>query len=306
VRPLPTNGASSAAAVATMERAEAPVKLVACPVCHTQYDVSHLLAAQLTCGCGETIENRAPNAVDAVIARCGSCGALVQPDARSCTYCDSAIVRDLDKLSLICPECFARNADQSRFCVACGVGFSPQPLPSEVRELPCPACDTRMPPSQVAGIAVNECPGCHGLWVSGDHFDALVKRAAQRSAERSPTAEAPRHARGNPLERAVRYRRCPECDQFMLRSNYKRSSGVILDECRTHGTWLDADELEQVAGFILAGGRTSPMLEAEHEAAERDAAAAFARARIEKRTEEQLFTGTRRRSLLDLFLDVLN
>ena len=33
--------ASSAAAVATMERAEAPVQLVACPVCHTQYDVSH-------------------------------------------------------------------------------------------------------------------------------------------------------------------------------------------------------------------------------------------------------------------------
>ena len=67
----------------------------------------------------------------------------------------------------------------------------------------------------------------------------------------------------------------------MLRSNYKRSSGVILDECRAHGTWLDADELEQVAGFILAGGHTSPMLEAEHQAAEREAAAAFARARIE-------------------------
>lgn len=282
------------------------MQLVACPVCHTQYDVTHLRTAQLTCRCGETVENRAPRAVDAVIARCGSCGAQVQPDAQICTYCDSSIVRDLDELSLICPECFARNADQSRFCAACGVGFSPQPLPSECRELPCPACDARMPPSQVAGIAVNECPGCHGLWVSGDHFDALVKRAAQRREERSPTDEAPRHSRGNPIERSVQYRRCPECDQFMLRANYKRSSGVILDECRAHGTWLDADELEQVAGFILAGGHTSPMLEAEHEAAEREAAAAFARARIEKRVDQQLHGARHYRSLLDLILKALD
>jgi Zn-finger nucleic acid-binding protein len=282
------------------------VQLVACPVCHSQYDVTHLLTAQLTCRCGETVENRSLRAVDAVIARCGSCGAQIAADAQSCTYCDSEVVRDPDKLSLICPECFARNADQSRFCVACGVAFAPQPLPTDGSELPCPACETRMPPSQVAGITVNECPGCHGLWVSGDHFDALVKRAAELREERAPTADAPRVQRGQPLDRGVKYRRCPQCDQFMLRTNYKRSSGVILDECRQHGTWLDADELEQVAGFILAGGRTSPMLEEEHAAAERQAAIAFARAAVEKQREPTLFTGSRRKSLLDLFLDVLH
>jgi Zn-finger nucleic acid-binding protein len=30
-------------------------------------------------------------------------------------------------------------------------------------------------------------------------------------------------------------------------------SGVILDVCRDHGTWLDSDELERVVGFILSG-----------------------------------------------------
>jgi Zn-finger nucleic acid-binding protein len=289
-----------------MHPAEALVQLVACPVCHTQYDVSRVLTAQLTCRCGETIENRPPNAVDAVIARCGSCGAQIARDAQTCTYCDSAVVRDPDKLSLICPECFARNADQSRFCTACGIAFSPQPLPVDGRELPCPACETRMPPSQVAGIAVNECPGCHGLWVSGEHFDALVKRATQLRAQRAPTAEAPRVHRGNPLERSVKYRRCPECDQLMLRSNYKRSSGVILDECRQHGTWLDADELEQVAGFILSGAHTSPMLEAEHATAEREAAAAFSRARVEQRVDQYTHGATHHRSLLDLFLKILD
>ena len=90
-----------------------------------------------------------------------------------------------------------------------------------------------------------------------------------------------------------------------LRTNYKRSSGVILDECRAHGTWLDADELEQVAGFILSGAHTSPMLEAEHAAAEREANAAYARARIEHRVDQQLHRGSHK-SLLQLFLDVLD
>ena len=46
-------------------------------------------------------------------------------------------------------------------------------------------------------------------------------------------------------------------------------------------------------------------MEAEHAAAEREAAAAFARVRIEKRVEEQLFTGAKRRGLLELFVDIL-
>jgi hypothetical protein len=40
----------------------------------------------------------------------------------------------------------------------------------------------------------------------------------------------------------------------MLRENFRKTSGVVVDRCREHGTWLDADELEQVAGFILSGG----------------------------------------------------
>jgi hypothetical protein len=41
---------------------------------------------------------------------------------------------------------------------------------------------------------------------------------------------------------------------MMSRRNYRRTSGVIIDRCHDHGTWLDADELERIAGFILSGG----------------------------------------------------
>ena len=40
----------------------------------------------------------------------------------------------------------------------------------------------------------------------------------------------------------------------MQRKNFGRRSGVILDWCGSHGTWLDADEMGDVAAFVLEGG----------------------------------------------------
>ena len=190
--------------------------------------------------------------------RCASCGAAVGGGETACAYCGSAIARDALPGSLICPECYARNAEASRFCVACGVAFRPEPVRLEGWELPCPACEARLRPGQVAGLGTGECGGCGGLWVPGGHFDALLARAAEARRGADPEkllALRPRATRGNPTAQRVRYRRCPECQAFMRRHNYHRTSGVIVDACHEHGTWLDADELEQIAGFILSGGR---------------------------------------------------
>jgi hypothetical protein len=40
----------------------------------------------------------------------------------------------------------------------------------------------------------------------------------------------------------------------MQRKNFGKRSGVIVDWCGAHGTWLDKDELEQIAAFIAEGG----------------------------------------------------
>jgi Zn-finger nucleic acid-binding protein len=239
------------------------MRLIACAQCHAQYDVACVAAETIACSCGETLENRALTPVDNPVQRCGACGALVVADAdtHDCQYCGSTLTPTGD-LSLICPECFARNEDEARFCTACGVAFSPQAIPIDGHELPCPACDLLMPPTQVAGIGLNECVSCSGLWVPGENFDALVERATENA--RAAGSSAPRSQGGNPARRQVQYRKCPECQGFMQRRNYRRSSGVVLDVCHEHGSWLDADELEEIAGFILSGGQTSAMLEEEH------------------------------------------
>lgn len=246
------------------------MRLVACTSCHTQYDVTHVGQKTFDCRCGETVRNERLSAVDAKVLRCGSCGAILGECSERCEFCGSGIERDDLKLSLICPECFARSADESRFCTACGIAFHPEAAPLDLVELPCPLTGVLMPGRAVGGVAVNECPDCNGLWVPDDNFDELVRRAAEARRQRASQpveVAAPRRTGANPASQAVAYRNCPVCEGFMQRRNYARSSGVIVDVCNEHGTWLDADELEEIAGFILSGGgERDSLVHQEHRA----------------------------------------
>ncbi len=263
---------------ALARRLRTAVRLIACSNCHTQYDVANVQAKVFPCRCGEEIENAPLQPRDARVARCGSCGAGVQENVETCAYCGSEIVREPGEHSLICPECFARCADNSKFCTACGVGFRPEPVRIDGHELPCPECSALMPARQVAGVSVNECLACHGLWAPGEGFDILVGRAIEARKQAGPAERytlKPRVKGGNPLRQGVRYRNCPECERFMARRNYRKKSGVIIDSCSEHGVWLDADELEQIAGFILSGA-AGERIEPESAAERKRAAAAAA------------------------------
>jgi len=286
------------------------MRLIACPTCHTQYDVSEVIAKTIPCRCGETLENRPHDSVDAQVHRCGACGALVSGEAESCEFCGSAIVRDDSQLSLICPECFARNAEESRFCTACGVSFRPEAVRIDGHEIPCPVCSVLMPPRQVGGIGVNECGTCNGLWVPGENFDLLLSKAIEARNHADPAALMklkPRTTGANPAAQRVEYRKCPECETFMLRRNFRKSSGVIIDRCNEHGIWLDADELEQIAGFLLSGGETSPLLRQQpRSAAEGRAQAGFARIRAQHRNASgRDFEGGLSGGLLDILRGLL-
>lgn len=232
------------------------MKLIACPECHAQYDVSSMAPGHaFDCRCGETLEASAPKGTDAPVQRCSACGALAKETDERCDYCGSAIVAVVDLGSLICPECYARNADDARFCLACGVAFDPQTPIDSTPELRCPCCERWMAARVIGAIQIQECPGCHGLWAPEDRFDALVDRATRAARDRAAAGEpiVPRVEGGNPATVQVEYRRCPTCDGLMTRRNFEKRSGVIVDRCHEHGTWLDAHELERIAGYVLSG-----------------------------------------------------
>jgi Zn-finger nucleic acid-binding protein len=273
------------------------LRLLACTSCHTQYDVTDVIEESFPCRCGEMVENQPLEAVDAKIHRCGSCGAMVAAEASGCTFCGSEIIRDDAKLSLICPECHGRNAEVSRFCGICGVAFSPEAVKLEGFELPCPVCGCLMPPRSVGGLGINECGSCNGIWAPGNRLDELINRAIETQRANGNTGQRrhePRVTGANPAAQQLTYRKCPECEAFMQRRNFRKTSGVIIDSCHKHGTWLDADELEQITGFVLSGG--NPAADAIMAQADRDARKAVAGAEFGRVMGQSVWTRPARKN----------
>jgi Zn-finger nucleic acid-binding protein len=233
------------------------VKLVACPSCHAQYDVDGFSGDAVACRCGTTFPATPPVARDAAVTRCAACGALVGPAERVCSYCQAEVTRRPEAAGPVCPKCYARNPAGARHCTSCGVAFLPQPVRAGGDALECPVCPgVRLGSRSLGGIWVDECPMCLGLWAPGDTMDRLVDRVREkRRSDRAATAADPkRRERRSEWQAEIAYRKCPECRVAMQRKNFGRHSGVILDWCASHGTWLDAHEMEDVAAFVLEGG----------------------------------------------------
>lgn len=235
------------------------MKLVACPKCHAQFDVDGILDRIVTCACGTTFPADPPTARDAAVTRCAACGALVGATETVCSYCQAEVIRRPAPTGPVCPECYARNPKQARYCTACGVAFLPQPVRRRLVALGCPVCEgTQLAARNLGGIWVDECPSCLGLWAPGDVMDRLVDRIREKRRKKGPPPAGHAHAeRRSAWQAEITYRRCPECRGAMQRKNFGHRSGVIVDWCGSHGTWLDAHEMEDIAAFVLDGGLES-------------------------------------------------
>jgi Zn-finger nucleic acid-binding protein len=231
------------------------MKLVACPHCHAQYDVAGAHEETVTCPCGTTFPAKVHPAVDAAVRRCAACGALVGDDEKTCSYCQAAVRRDAEPAGPVCPECYARNPERALHCTGCGVAFLPQPLRKSDEALECPLCPgVRLTVRNLGGLWVDECPMCLGLWAPGDVMDRLIDRVRERRRQEGPPPFKANRGRRAAWQARISYRKCPVCGGAMQRKNFAGHSGVVIDWCGSHGTWLDANEMEDIASFVLDGG----------------------------------------------------
>src|SRR5438093_270457 len=243
------------------------MKLAACPKCHAQYDVADVLGETVTCPCGATFPATAPAAVDAAVTRCAACGALVGDEERICSYCQATVTREPAPTGPVCPECYARNPERALHCTACGVAFLPQPVRKTGELLECPICPgVQLAARSLGGLWVDECPMCLGLWAPGDVMDRLIDRVRERRRQEGPPPSDHIHRnRRSRWQARIAYRKCPVCSGAMQRKNFAGHSGVVVDWCGSHGTWLDTHEMEDIAaswstssnGSMTQGTRSS-------------------------------------------------
>ncbi len=139
----------------------------------------------------------------------------------------------------------------SRFCARCGAEATRETVDDEGVHK-CPRCKEEMQALRLGGTSVQECSACGGVWLHPEAFQHLCEAREEHSAIvgllaiRTPTA--------NPALDIVRYVPCPNCAKLMNRVNFSRSSGVIVDVCKSHGIWFDRGELQRVIEFVEDGG----------------------------------------------------
>lgn len=176
---------------------------------------------------------------------CPQCGASAAPEARACTFCHAPLA------TVACPGCFGLVFLGSRHCVHCGARAR-EPRALDGAPWTCPGGHGELRGIALGGAEIGECPACAGLWVDEATFQAVVSdRARPLVVPQGGTTEARTRAIG---AEHVRYRPCCDCGKLMNRVNFAKSSGIIVDACRGHGLWCDADELRQIVEFVRAGG----------------------------------------------------
>jgi Zn-finger nucleic acid-binding protein len=139
----------------------------------------------------------------------------------------------------------------SRFCARCGAEATRE-LVDESTPLECPRCREAMQALRLGATDVRECAACGGLWLDPETLQRLSDaRESHADVVSVLAARAPANAVGTEV---IRYVPCPSCAKLMNRTNFAKSSGVVLDICKSHGVWLDRGELQRVLQFIDSGG----------------------------------------------------
>jgi Zn-finger nucleic acid-binding protein len=172
------------------------------------------------------------------------CGASVSTENTQCDHCGARLA------TVACPSCFGMIFVGAKFCSHCGAKY--ERVEGSGAALDCPRCKAEMKVVTVGKVELRECPRCQGIWAE---TEAVERICADRDQEVSQLGKASPITPGTMrLEKEIRYLPCPVCAKLMNRVNFARCSTVVVDVCKSHGTWFDLDELRGIVEFVRAGG----------------------------------------------------
>jgi Zn-finger nucleic acid-binding protein len=174
---------------------------------------------------------------------CPNCGAGVASDHTQCEFCRTRLK------TVACPKCLGLMFYGSRFCGHCGEQAVTVGVDDGVEPGMCPRCNVGLQRLQIDAVSLGECARCSGLWSDIVTFERVCSDQEAQSSVLSFFSR-----RGQVGQVPIKYVPCPQCRSLMNRSNFARSSGVIIDLCKQHGVWLDPGELPKIIDFINSGG----------------------------------------------------
>ncbi len=179
----------------------------------------------------------------AEVLHCPACGAPAAPEDTVCRYCEAPLA------TVACPKCFGLAFKGAKNCPHCGTLLAAEEGVKTGQA--CPCCRKPMSLRELGGYSMEICGACAGVWIDRATFEALCHDEEHQAIVVQGLPAAP--AGGGGLAQ-VAYRPCPACNALMNRVNFAQISGVILDTCKSHGTFFDPDELRRLVAFLQGGG----------------------------------------------------
>lgn len=176
---------------------------------------------------------------------CPNCGAAIMSDRTRCEFCKSRLK------TVGCAKCLGMMFLGSKFCGHCGATAHAAELLDDDKPGECPRCKIELQALKIDTVNIRECERCGGFWSGIKAFEDLC---SDREKQSSVLGFIGSYAHPDTSPPPVSYIPCPDCEHLMNRSNFARSSGVIVDICKQHGVWFDAGELPKIIAFIDQGG----------------------------------------------------
>ncbi|HLO25660.1 MAG TPA: zf-TFIIB domain-containing protein, partial [Geobacteraceae bacterium] len=110
-----------------------------------------------------------------------------------------------------------------------------------------------------AGLfAIERCERCYGLFFDVGEVQAFLEASVLPAFSVNLREIATINEDRASFNRPVRYIKCPECGVLMNRVNFGSMSGVVVDQCKEHGMWLDNGELVHLMEWKKTGGQLLP------------------------------------------------
>jgi Zn-finger nucleic acid-binding protein len=148
--------------------------------------------------------------------------------------------------------------ENARECPICEAGRGGKRPPDEDSgEVLCLNCELPLETQDWEGVTVHMCTSCQATLFPPRALESVLDklRDATEQLDFEEVVKELRDPRaGRKLAKSVRYRTCPQCRGPMSRRNYGETSGIILEVCNAHGSWVEQQSFAELSDWISRGG----------------------------------------------------
>lgn len=167
------------------------------------------------------------------MAQCNGCSAPLPTNINRCSYC--GVRNDVDLHGKHSFSLSTKHSD--RFC---------------------PHCETHMQTVKLditEPLYIERCENCFGLFFDPAEIESFLDSSVSNVFEINLALIKNINIDRFKTKHKFNYVKCPVCRVLMNRVNFGRRSGVIVDQCKKHGVWLDNGEITHLMEWKKAGGQ---------------------------------------------------